>query len=242
MAFVPRPPTERRRFVVRACGDATPTVRHIVLEAEDGQPYAYLPGQWIKLYLPGGLERDYSIASAPDPVARHRIELVVTRVEGGPGSAALHAMPPGTVIESLGPSGLFVREQSHRDHPALYVATGTGLAPLRAMLEDERAQPSGQPQVLLFGARTEADLLFARELREEAGAGHLRYEPTLSRAGDGWSGRRGYVQAHLRELVPQLPGAHVYVCGLSRMITDVRAVLKQELGLPRQQVHSERYD
>lgn len=234
-----RPAAQRRRFVLEAAALISPSVRHLSLRTEDGAPYAYLPGQWLKLYLPG-LDRDYSIASAPSTARPDRIELIVTQVTGGPGSTELHRLAPGAVLDTLGPNGLFVRDDEERRHPALFVATGTGLAPLRAMLEDALARGEGAPRTLLFGARTEADLLFRAELEALAARGLLRYEPSLSRASEGWPGRRGHVQAHLKELVTS--DAHVYVCGLSRMITEVRAVLRQELGLPRTQVHSERYD
>lgn len=217
-------------------------MRHLTLRTEDGAPYAYLPGQWVKVYLPGGLDRDYSIASAPNPAAPSQIELVITRVEGGAGSNALHAIAVGASLDTLGPNGLFVREAAHRAHPAIYVGTGTGLAPLRAMIQDELASPSEQPQVLLFGARHREDLLFRSELGGWAEQGRIRYLCTLSRPDESWTGRRGYVQRHLAEIVAELPSAHVYVCGLSRMITEVRAVLRGELGLDRRQVHSERYD
>ena len=222
--------------------DATPLVRHLTLRTEDGAPYVYLPGQWVKVYLPRGLDRDYSIASAPSAEVPSQIELVITRVEGGAGSNALHAIAVGEVLDTLGPNGLFVREDAHRAHPALYVGTGTGLAPLRAMMQDELASPSGQPQVLLFGARQVNDLLFGGELAGWAEDGRIRYLPTLSQADGSWTGRRGYVQRHLAEVVGSLTGAHVYICGLSRMITEVRTVLRGELGLDRRQVHSERYD
>lgn len=228
--------------MVTEARDATPLVRHLTLRTEDGAPYVYLTGQWVKVYLAGDLDRDYSIASAPSATTPSQIELVITRVEGGAGSSALHAIEVGAVLDTLGPNGLFVREATHRAHPALYVGTGTGLAPLRAMIQDELSAPSGQPQVLLFGARHVDDLLFSSELEGWAEAGRIRYLPTLSQADASWIGRRGYVQRHLAEIVAELPGAHVYVCGLSRMITEVRVVLRRELGLDRRQVHSERYD
>jgi ferredoxin-NADP reductase len=234
-----RPPAHRRRFVLEAAAMISPSVRHFFLRTADGAPYFFLPGQWVKVYLPG-LDRDYSIASAPDAARPDRIELIVTHVEGGTGSSELHRIEVGQELETLGPNGLFVREEKERPSPALFVATGTGLAPLRAMIQDALDRHESAPRTLLFGARTEADLLFRGELEALAIRGALRYEPTLSRGSDAWTGRRGYVQGHVRDLVP--PGAHVYVCGLSRMITEVRAVLRGELGLPRTQVHSERYD
>lgn len=234
----------RRTLVVERTRAISPTVRHLVLRTADGAPYDFLAGQWIKLYLPEGLERDYSLAAPPSAERPDRLEIVVTRVEGGRGSEALHALTEGARLESLGPSGLFVREAHHLTAPALYVGTGTGLGPLRAMLLEELARPDGTaPQVLLFGVRAEADLLFGDELRSLATRSpRFRFEPTLSRGSDGWTGRRGYVQTHVPELMPALDGAHVYVCGLSRMTDEVRRVLRNELGVDRRFVHSERYD
>jgi len=80
-----------------------------------------------------------------------------------------------------------------------------------------------------------AEALAARHAR-------FRYLPTLSRASEAWTGRRGYVQTHLPALRHELGDAHLYVCGLSKMIDDVRAVLKTDLGVDRRFIHTERYD
>lgn len=236
----------RRALVLDAIAELSPSVRSFVFRSEDGAPIDYLAGQWMKLYLPGGLDRDYSIASAPVPVGEpgsDRFELAITRVEGGAGSAALFALAPGTRVDALGPNGLFVREDRHRDVPAIYVATGTGLAPIRAMLHEELRRDEPHAQVLVFGCRTEDDLLYRAEL-EALTVAHprFRYLPTLSRASDAWPARRGYVQTHLPALRAELGDAHVYVCGLGKMIDDVRAVLKTELGVDRRFIHTERYD
>lgn len=236
----------RRTLVLDAIAELSPSVRSFVLKSADGAPIDYLAGQWMKLYLSGGIDRDYSIASAPVPVGEpgsDRFELAITRVEGGAGSAALFALTPGATLEALGPNGLFVREDRHRDVPAIYVATGTGLAPIRAMLHEELRRDETTTQVLLFGCRTEDDLLYRSEL-EALAARHarFRYLPTLSRGSDTWTGRRGYVQTHLPALRSELGDAHLYVCGLSKMIDDVRAVLKNDLGVDRRFVHTERYD
>ncbi len=238
-----RIPAQRRALRVHDASLVAPGIRSITLETSDGAPYDHLAGQWIKLYLPGGIDRDYSIASAPGTRAGGaRIELLVTLVEGGPGSRWLHEVAVGTEIPSLGPSGLFVREDAELEAPALFVGTGSGVAPLRAMLE---AIPAAHPSTLLFGVRTPADLMFAEQWRERARAsgGAFQFEPTLSRATDEWAGRRGYVQTHLRELLGAMPiTTHVYVCGLTKMITEVRRTLKEDLGVDRRRVHSERYD
>jgi ferredoxin-NADP reductase len=236
-----RIPATRRTLRLESASIVAPGVRLLELATLDGMPFDHLAGQWVKLYLPGGIDRDYSIASAPGARGADRIELLVTRVDGGPGSGALHEMPIGTEIASLGPSGLFVREDDAATLPSLFVGTGSGVAPLRAMLQAMQA-PMAE-SVLLFGCRTEADLMFADEWRARAASAPFRFEPTLSRGSASWTGRRGYVQTHLRELLPTLPSTtHVYVCGLTKMITEVRRTLKDELGVDRRRVHSERYD
>jgi ferredoxin-NADP reductase len=230
----------------------SPSVRHLVLQVTDGEPFSHVAGQWMDVLVetPGGpLKRAYSIASPPTQAVPAELELAVTHVEGGPVSTALHALPVGATLEVVGPSGLFTRERIPAGVATLFVGTGTGVTPLRAMIHDElRARPEGPPMTLLFGCRTEEDLIFRDELRDLC-ARHprLRYEPTLSRGSAAWGGRRGYVQAHVPELLEALPqddgGPHVLVCGLSRMVGEVRELLKAPpLALDRRRVHSERYD
>ena len=241
------PKPRRRPATLIAARPLSPSARQLVFRVTDGEPFEYVAGQWVDLEVPvegGTLKRPYSIASAPAQEAPDQLEFAITQVGGGAASSALHALPVGTALELIGPSGLFTRDGADPTLPCVFVATGTGLAPLRAMLRDElRRAAEGPPVVLLFGCRTEDELLFRDEL-EELTRLHprFRYEPTLSRAEPGWSGRQGHVQSHLPELVDGLPGAHVYICGLTKMVTDVRALLKEQLGFDRRQVHSERYD
>jgi CDP-4-dehydro-6-deoxyglucose reductase, E3 len=238
-----RIPATRRTLRLVDAAIVAPAVRSLVFETVDRSPYDHLAGQWVKLYLPAGIERDYSIASAPGARGPSRIEILVTKVEGGPGSTELHGLPVGTELDSLGPSGLFVREDAERDHASLYVGTGTGVAPLRAMLEEELVREDGPPQLLLFGCRTTEDILFAYEWRTRmVERPRFRFVTTLSRGEPEWAGLRGYVQTHVPELLATLPTPHIYVCGLTRMITEVRRVLKEDLHIDRRRVHSERYD
>jgi NAD(P)H-flavin reductase len=108
---------------------------------------------------------------------------------------------------------------------------------------------SRAPLWLLFGARHEEDILYAEDFgrwaREHP---NVRYDVTLSQPAAGWSGRRGWVQAHVPELYRELAGSagspapHVYVCGLERMVKAVRDLLRGELAVDRKNVHTERYD
>lgn len=226
----------------------TPRVRELVFERADGAAFEFAAGQWVSLRiraLEGELHRTYSLASAPD--ATPRFELAVTLVDAGPGSGALHRLAPGVSVQVTGPQGLFGRDPTATG-PSLFVATGTGVAPLRSMIEAALAAGERRALWVLLGAREETDLVYRAELEARALAHeNVRFIATLSRGAGAWTGLRGYVQQHVRGLWAELEargeGApHAYVCGLERMVGAVRDVLRKEMGVPRRQVHSERYD
>ena len=250
------PEFEARLVGVRAL---TPRVRELVFERVDGQRLDFIPGQWVRVQLPlegdaaGGGRRAYSIASAPRPSPR--FEIAVTRVDGGPGSTWLHGVASGAVLRFQGPQGFFMRPVENAP-PSLLIATGTGVTPFRSMLRaalDARSDAGlgnldgprreGAPDPpfwLLFGARLEDDILYADEFRAAAQEfPFVRFVPTLSQPDPtrGWAGRRGYVQAHVRDLWAELaglvPAPHAFICGLERMVGSVRDVLRAELGVAR---------
>jgi CDP-4-dehydro-6-deoxyglucose reductase len=222
----------------------SPTVRELTFATSPS--FRFVPGQWISLRLPqpGGeeLSRAYSISSPPRDDGS--FDIAVTLVEHGPGSRALHAAEPGTRFLMSEAQGYFTLNPVER--PVLMVGTGTGVAPFRSMLiHASRNVPESRARfVLLFGVRSEDDMLYVSDFQDLAKKwGDFRFEPSLSRPSNGWSGRRGYVQLHLADLVSDLGGdCDVYVCGLNRMIRDVRHVLKEQLGFTRQRIHTERYD
>jgi ferredoxin-NADP reductase len=237
---------ERREATLVESKSLSPSVVGLTFRATDGLPLSFVPGQWIDLHLViDGVahKRAYSIANAPGSPTQDSIELAVTRVDGGVMSNALFAMKPGTRIEFDGPHGFFTRDAAHAQRPAVFVGTGTGLAPLRSMLQVETLTPEGSPLLLLFGCRTRQDILWRDEMETwVARCPRLRVEVTLSKPDDTWTGRRGYVQTHIAELIKGLDQPQVYICGLSRMVQDVRRVLKEDLGFDRKQIQSERYD
>lgn len=231
-----------------------PAVRELTFDA--GSSLTFVPGQWVNLFLrdatamaaTGGepLKRSYSIASPRRADAT--FDLAVTLVENGPMSARLHAATLGDGFEVSHAQGFFTLAPPRRN--VLMVATGTGVAPFRSMLLDletrREAADEGTRFVLLLGARTEGDLLYRDEWAALAEAWpSFECVPTLSRGDDGWAGRRGYVQTHLAELVAKLGGGDAidaYVCGLQKMVGEVRKALRETLGVGRERIHHERYD
>ena len=226
----------------------SPNVRELAFERTDGAPFEFQAGQWVSLVLPlaeGEARRAYSIASAPD--GSPRFELAVTRVDGGAGSTFLHELPEGATLRAIGPQGFFTRPRG-TTQPSLFVGTGTGVTPLRSMIHDALRAGDTSPMVLLFGVRREEDRLYRDEL-EALAAAHptFRFEYSLSRPAEAWTGRQGYVQTHVEALWRELEAKgegppHAYICGLERMVGAVRDLLRKQMGVERKQVHSERYD
>ena len=221
----------------------SPSVRELTFRTVSGEPLAFSPGQWINLDVPVGagetVRRAYSIASAP--AEEPTFDLAVTRVEGGAASTALHALMPGDRVRASAPQGFFTREAAD-PAPAIFVGTGTGVTPFRSMLLARKQATVRAPVALLWGFRHEEDILYP-ELIAELEAEGAPCAITLSQPREP---RRfvGYVQAHARALHERFaqPEAHVFVCGLERMVRVVRDLFRKEIGLDRRRVHSERYD
>jgi ferredoxin-NADP reductase len=209
-----------------------PDVRHLVFECVREHCFDFTPGQHLCLgtTLDGEhVERYYSIASAPAGDNRFEVCVKASATGGGFGQH-LATMQPGDQLDCKGPSGSFRLKQPLRD--AVFVACGTGLAPLRAMLHSliGREDRSGGAQLtLILGTRQPNWRYYYDEFEEIAArTPSFRFLPTISRPAEGWSGRTGYAQAHLEEaLGGRTGGVDVYLCGHSAMVKGIRQTLEQ---------------
>jgi CDP-4-dehydro-6-deoxyglucose reductase len=224
--------------------ELAPEVHHFEFEIPGKQDFTFTPGQFVSvLEKVDGREitRAYSIAS---PREGNRFSLCLNHVPDGLVSSYLFQIAPGEEVEMHEPLGYFTLR--HPERRAVFVGTGTGIAPFRSMLLDHL--PKTQPRItLLFGARHEHGLLYRDEL-EKLAADYptFHFLPTITRPTDSWTGRTGRVQAHLDEaLALENPAAKinvdVYVCGLKEMVDDVRQELKRR-GFDRKQIIYEKYD
>jgi NAD(P)H-flavin reductase len=139
-------------------------------------------------------------------------------------------MKPGDQLDCKGPSGSFQLKHPLRD--AVFVACGTGLAPLRAMLHYliGREDRSGGAQLTMIHGTRHPDWRYYYDEFEgfAARAPNFRFLPTISGSAEGWNGRVGYAQTHLQEvLAGRTDGVDVYLCGHSAMVKDVRQTLEQ---------------
>jgi ferredoxin-NADP reductase len=221
-----------------------PEVHHFEFEVPGVQEFSFTPGQFISVIEPvDGKEitRAYSIAS---PRGGNRFSLCLNRVPDGIVSNYLFHLNPGDEIRIHEPLGYFTLR--HPGHRAVFVATGTGIAPFRSMLLDHL--PSTRPHVsLLFGVRYETGLLYREEFERLASEyDNFRFLPTITRPNESWRGLTGRVQQHLdHALALRTPDeiftVDVYICGLKEMVDDIRKELKKR-GFDRKQIIYEKYD
>jgi ferredoxin-NADP reductase len=219
--------------------------KHLEFEMVGVPRFGFVAGQWLsmKQATPDGEEitRAYSIASPPDN--NNRFALCLNRVQDGFMSNFLCDMNQGQELRCQGPFGDFILRPPLRD--TVFIATGTGIAPFRAMLHWLLADPERHQYKqlwLVFGNRTEQDIYYHQEFLDLARRhSHFHYLPTLSRGGPEWSGLRGYVQEHVPQIVHGRSDMHAYICGLDKMVRANRDLLKS-LGWDRKSILYEKYD
>ena len=194
-----------------------------------GQHLVVVGGQGQELFLP------YSLASAYDPQKPGEFELAVAFHAG---ADAMDELPLGAELEVEGPAGTFIWQATPAP-AALLVGVGTGIAPLRALIEEELLRDSAARLLLIAGHRAPEDILFAEDFARLA-ARHARFHfiPTLTFADPSWLGQRGRVQAQLIEAVGALGSPDAYVCGRLDMVVQVTAALEAH-GIPGSRIRSE---
>jgi ferredoxin-NADP reductase len=215
--------------------DLASGVRHFVFESADLKNANFLPGQFVSFSETIGekrITRAYSIVSPA--LKDNRFELCLNLVDVGRMSPLLFRMQPGDAIEMKGPLGGFVLKQPLAD--SIFIATGTGIAPIRSMLLSIH-DPTAHRIILLFGARYRSGLHYWDDLKDLP----IDACPTLTRPEPDWQGRTGWVQQHLDEAIGGRRDWQFYICGLKAMVDDVRARLKA-MGFDRRQISYEKFD
>jgi ferredoxin-NADP reductase len=220
--------------------DIAPEVRHFVFEVPEVSVLHFKPGQFVSFQQALGgkkITRPYSIVSLPDG---NRFELCLNLVHQGVFTPHLFTLKPGDSLEMSAPLGFFTVRDPAKE--AVFIATGTGIAPFRAMAPDYLSHPHAKQLTMLFGVRHESTIYY----RDDFDAltrqyPNFRFWPILSRAESSWTGRTGHVQNHLLEAIGDHRDLDVYICGLKAMVDDVRAILKG-LGFDRKQIIFEKYD
>ncbi len=203
----------------KACHD----VMVLHLKLPQNQAFDYLPGQYIDILLRDGRRRSFSIANAVG--AGGNLELHVRHVPGGHFTRQVfETMKARELLRFQGPFGtFFLREEPKM--PAILVAGGTGLAPIKAMLDAALSQNTSRSFHLFWGVRSRADLYFDEQIKIwEQDHANLDFTPVLSepKEADRWDGKTGWVHEAVLQRFPDLTGVEMYASGPPPMIEALK--------------------
>jgi CDP-4-dehydro-6-deoxyglucose reductase len=213
-----------------------PDVVGVSLRLPPASPLRFLPGQYVDI-ITKGVRRSYSLANSPR--ADNLLELHIRELPGGMLSAFWFGeAKEGDLLRMEAPLGTFFLREGGSG-PLIFLATGTGIAPVKAILEELAAEPGlaeGRPVHVYWGNRHRRDFYW----QPTSGMPGVSFVPVLSGPDQDWSGRRGYVQSALLDDIADLSQAQVYACGSQIMIKDAEALLVQR-GLPRKSFFSDAF-
>lgn len=212
-------------------------VVEVILRLPPKDPLNYLPGQYVDIIGKNGVRRSYSIANAPR--ADGKLELQIRQVEGGVMSQYwFEELAANDLLRLEGPQGTFALRNTSPTN-LVFLATGTGIAPVKAILEQMKADPelaAGKKVWVYWGGRHAKDIYWTPEL----GSLPISFIPVLSRSDSGWEGRTGYVQDVLAHDGLDLADTVVYACGSEHMIHSAKEKLLT-LGLPHKNFYSDAF-
>lgn len=218
--------------------------KYWLFRLEFPNPYSFLAGQFVSVKVaPDGTRRSYSIASAPGGNA---IELLLDVSPAGLGCKYFLSLKEGDAVEVMGPIGGFVLAPSDPKPNRMFIGTGSGIAPLHAMILDSLRHKTAPGEVrLLWGMRYMEDLFWQEEFVQlNREFPNFSYQVVLSKATDNWHGERGHVGDCLRNgfiaQVTNLKDWEFYLCGGQEMVMEIGAYLAGQ-GVKKENIHFEKF-
>jgi CDP-4-dehydro-6-deoxyglucose reductase, E3 len=197
----------------------------------------FLAGQYLEFLLKDGSRRSFSMGNAPHD--DELIQLHVRRVAGGQFTDHVFGkMKERDILRFEGPLGtFFLREDSPK--PIVFVASGTGFAPIKSIIEHALHKGVARPMVLYWGGRRPRDLY----MDALASQWPIKYVPVVSDAlpEDSWTGRTGFVHRAVMEDFPDLSAHQVYACGVPAMVDAAKRDFTQQCGLPEDEFFADSF-
>ncbi len=215
-------------------------VRSFHFKLIDPPKLEFQAGQFLILNVPHEgktVKRAYSVASPPhEPLV---IELCVQHIEGGVASTYFWQLKPGDAVSLSGPHGRFLLNEPV-DYDPVFMATGTGVAPLRSMIKHLIRINCTRQMWLLFGTRYEHSLLYESEFRTLTQLRpNFHYVPTVSRPKE-WRGEVGHIQQTFQKYIPDFSNKEMYICGWLEAVKGICHDLEQ-WGIPKDKLHYEEW-
>ncbi len=246
-------PVKKLPVRVFAIEDKAPDVKRMVLQLPAGAPLQFHAGQFVEFILQDGSRRSYSMGNAPHTVAiaateespaANRIELHIRHLPGGKFTDPLFngTIKEKAILRAEGPLGGFYLREG--DKPIVLLASGTGFAPIKALIEHLQFEDSKRPIHFYWGGRRPQDLyMHDWVLAKAAEMPTLQYIPVISDAlaEDNWGGRTGFVHAAVVQDIADLSGYEVYACGAPIVINSAVKLYTEQHGLPAEAFFSDSF-
>jgi len=220
----------------------TPRSRLLVVDLS-ARAVGFKAGQAVMIGWHGEAERrPYSIACSPETAAEQaRLELLISLDAPGEIARRLPDATQGTLVDLEGPVGTFIFPELPTQQRLLFVAGGTGIAPLRAMIDHAVRHHAERQLSLLYSVRRPDEFAFLDELRRHEQAGRLELHATVTRdeVASTWSGGRGRIgRTHFEQVLHEPAGTLCFVCGPPLMVAESVATLRL-LNVPDSQIRTE---
>ena len=219
---------------------AAPDVMVLHVKLPASERLQFLAGQYIDILMKDGKRRSLSIANPPHDDACLELHL---RNYGGPFSDyVFHRLKVKDILRFEGPLGtFFLREDS--DKPIILIASGTGFAPIKAIVQHAIHKGIRRPITLYWGGRTRSDLYLNALAEQWAREQRIEYVPVLSDAPpeDQWTGRTGFVHCAVMADFPDLSGHQVYACGAPVMVEAAHTDFTGQCRLPEEEFYSDSF-
>ena len=237
-----------RQYVCRCAKitDLTGDIKLFRLELPEGETMDYVAGQYVQLLAPAygknrkEVYRAYSIAS--DPAEKNVIELIIRLVPGGICTTyCFDHLKEGDEVRINGPYGDF--HLSDTEAPMIFVAGGSGMAPIRCMLHQMRNTASKRKATYFFGANDPADLFLGDEMGQfESDLADYRYVPVVANPPEGssWDGETGLVTEAVGRGLKEASGHEAYLCGSPGMI-DATVKVLGDLGMDEEKIFYDKF-
>lgn len=216
-------PVVRKTFEakIRKIAQPTPDVSVIHLRFPTGNRSVFQAGQYLSVEMPDGDSRNYSMANPPHK--NDGTELHIRHVQGGKFSETVLAkLEKGSILTIELPFGTFTLNSESKTK-AILIATGTGFAPIKSIIEDQIKQSGTRALHLYWGANTETDI-YMQALPQKWADKYdwFSFTPVLSNPADNWQGRTGFVHKAIQEDYTDMSNLEVYACGAPMMINAAK--------------------
>ena len=224
----------------------SPDVVRLKLQLPANDIIQYHAGQYVEFILRDGARRSYSMANAPHTLIESGAPMVDLHIRHMPGGKftdhVFGAMTEKEILRIEGPYGSFHLQESPK--PIVLLASGTGFAPIKAIIEHMQFMGITREAVLYWGGRRPQDLYMDEWVKARcAEMPHLKYVPVVSDAlpEDGWSGRTGFVHLAVLQDFADLSGHQVYACGAPIVVDSARKDFVEKAGLPEHEFFADAF-